>query len=239
MTLGREPERVRAMFDRIAKRYDLANHLLSLGLDVFWRRAAARRIRAWNAPCLLDLATGSGDLAILLQRIFPSRFILGVDFSSEMLAQAKRKGLRHFLQADALKLPFPAGAFDAITIAFGLRNMHDWSLALKEARRVLTSQGRLLLLDFSLPESLLLRICYRFYLHSVIPRLCHFLTGQGEAYQYLGSSIEEFPHGHGMVRLLSQNGFTEINSKPMSGGIVSLYTARVRSGSESAPAPRR
>ena len=141
----RDPERVRAMFGRVARRYDLANHLLSGGLDFWWRRRASDIIREWRPRRVLDLATGSGDLALAIARKVPEAEITGADFCAEMLAVARRKGLTNTVVADALQLPFPAGSFDVVTVAFGLRNMADWPAALGEMRRVLrawrTSSG--------------------------------------------------------------------------------------------------
>ena len=118
------------MFGRIARRYDLANHLLSGGADFWWRRVAANIVESWQPRRVLDLATGSGDLALAMQRRLPEAAIVAADFSPEMLEVAKRKGVRETVLADALSLPFPDESFDCVTVAFGLRNMADWSLAL-------------------------------------------------------------------------------------------------------------
>ena len=139
------------MFGRIARRYDLANHLLSGGADFLWRRRAVKVVEEWRPRRALDLATGSGDLALALQRRLPEAAIIAADFSPEMLGVAQRKGARGTVLADALSLPFEAESFDCVTVAFGLRNMADWSLALREMSRVLRSSGHLLVLDFSLP----------------------------------------------------------------------------------------
>src|SRR4051812_23429606 len=167
---AREPAAVRAMFDRIARRYDLANHLLSGGIDFWWRHRAAEIVHRWQSRRVLDVATGSGDLALAIARRLPEAEITGTDFSGEMLAIAKRKGVPRTVAADALALPFPDTSFDAVTIAFGLRNMVDWTAALREMRRVLVPEGRVLVLDFSLPAGVL-RPLYRFYLHHCLPRL--------------------------------------------------------------------
>ena len=218
------------MFSRISPRYDLANHLLSAGCDFFWRRRAAEMVARWKPACILDLATGSGDLALALQRKLPRSEIIGADFSAEMLALARRKGLRKTVMADALELPFAEQSFDAVTVAFGLRNMLDWAAAVREMRRVLTPSGHLLVLEFSLPHHRGLRAGYRFYLHRFLPRLCAVLTRQKTAYEYLGASIENFPRGTVMCDLINANGFAGATSTPLTGGIVSIYTARCRSG---------
>ncbi len=220
----RDPVAVRSMFDRIARRYDLANHLLSGGFDFLWRARAANLVAGWQPARVLDLATGSGDLAVALARKLPQARITAADFSEEMLAIARRKGVRETVVADALQLPFPNESFDAVTVAFGLRNMQNWGAALREMARVLAPSGHLVVLDFSLPTSAL-RGPYRFYLHHFLPRLAGWLTGEREAYAYLGESIEKFPNGDAMLRLLEANGLANATARPMTGGIVTLYAA--------------
>jgi demethylmenaquinone methyltransferase/2-methoxy-6-polyprenyl-1,4-benzoquinol methylase len=221
---SRDPEAVRSMFDRVAPRYDLANHLLSGGIDYFWRARAVRTVAAWQPGRILDLATGSGDLALALQRRLPEAEVTGADFSTEMLDVARKKGLKSAVVADALALPFADGSFDCMTVAFGLRNMADWRRALREMARVLDERGHLLVLDFSVPQGLL-RPAYRFYLHKCLPLVAAAVTGQGDAYEYLGASIESFPSGRAMETLLQDNGFSSATSHPLTGGIASLYTA--------------
>ncbi len=213
------------MFDRVAPRYDLANHLLSGGCDFLWRRRAARTVQRWRPDRVLDLATGSGDLALALQRALPEAEITGADFSEAMLARARAKGVRRTVVADGLALPFPPETFDCVTVAFGLRNMADWDAALREMGRVLRAGGRLLVMDFSLPPPPL-RGLYRWYLHAVLPRLADWLSGEKGAYQYLGASIENFPAGTAMAGRLRENGFADPTVEPLTGGIVTLYTAR-------------
>ena len=221
----RDPERVRAMFGRVARRYDLANHLLSGGLDFSWRRRASDIVREWRPGQVLDLATGSGDLGLAIARKVPEAEITGVDFCAEMLEVARSKGLTNTVVADALQLPFPAGSFDVVTVAFGLRNMADWSAALCEMRRVLRAGGHLLVLDFSLPKGFL-RPLYRFYLHRFLPCIAGVVTGERDAYQYLGTSIEKFPSGNAMCDLLERSGLRTATAQPLSGGIVTIYCAR-------------
>jgi demethylmenaquinone methyltransferase/2-methoxy-6-polyprenyl-1,4-benzoquinol methylase len=221
---SRDPAAVRSLFDRIARRYDLANHCLSLGADFWWRHRAAEIVRSWNPKRVLDLATGSGDLALAIARKLPEAKITGADFSPEMLAIACQKGLRETVVADALALPFPDRAFDCVTVAFGLRNMADWSAALREMARVLDDSGHLLVLDFSLPSPPL-RSLYRFYLHRCMPALASILTGQKDAYNYLGDSIENFPSGREMVALIEANGFRHASAQRLTAGIASLYLA--------------
>ena len=141
------------MFGSIAARYDLANHALSCGLDFLWRRRVVRRVREWSPQSVLDLATGTGDLGLLLQDRLPVAEVTGADFSAEMLELAQRKGLKRTTLADARRLPFADETFDVVTIAFGLRNLPDWAEGLREMRRVIRRGGHLLVLDFSLPAS--------------------------------------------------------------------------------------
>ena len=223
--MSREPEAVRAMFGQIARRYDLANHLLSGGADFFWRRRAAKIVAAWGPRSVLDLATGSGDLALAIQRRLPRAKITAADFSREMLEIARRKGVANTVVADALQLPFPNASFDVVTVAFGLRNMADWDRALGEMARVLRDPGHLLILDFSLPAGPL-RPAYRFYLHRCLPLLASIVTGQKAAYDYLGGSIEKFPSGTAMLELIEANGFTGAAAEPLTGGIATIYSAQ-------------
>lgn len=213
------------MFGRIARRYDFANHVLSGGADFLWRYRAARKVADWQPGRVLDLATGSGDLALAISRRLPDATIIGADFSPEMLAIAQAKGLHETVVADALDLPFPDCVFDCVTVAFGLRNMADWRAALQEMARVLVPQGHLLVLDFSIPRPPLLAF-YRFYLHRCLPTLAAFLTGQKEAYDYLGASIEKFPSGELMLRLIESNGFANAKAQEMTNGVVTMYTAQ-------------
>ena len=212
------------MFERIARRYDLANHLLSGGLDFWWRHRASEIVRQWHPRRVLDLATGSGDLALTIQRKLPESEVTGADFSPEMLAAARRKGLKNTVVADALHLPFAGDSFDVVTVAFGLRNMEDWPAAIREMGRVLRPRGHLLVLDFSLPPGAL-RPLYRFYLHRCLPWIAGLVTGERDAYQYLGASIEKFPSGAAMCELLTQNGFRDATAQSLSGGIVAIYSA--------------
>ncbi len=215
---------VQRLFGTIARRYDLANHLLSGGLDFFWRRRAAKIVRAWAPQTVLDLATGSGDLALAVAKECPQAEIVGADFCLPMLQEARRKGVKNLVQADGMKMPFADASFDVLTIAFGLRNMESWSVALAEMARVLRPGGHLLVLDFSVPRAPF-RGLYRFYLHRILPHLATLLTGEKAAYEYLGDSIETFPQGGAMLALLRTAGFLEAKCLPLSGGIVSLYTA--------------
>jgi demethylmenaquinone methyltransferase / 2-methoxy-6-polyprenyl-1,4-benzoquinol methylase len=214
------------MFGAIAKRYDLANHTLSCGIDFYWRKRAANTVANWRPGKIVDLATGTGDLALALQKKLPDAEVTGVDFLPEMLELAQTKGVRQTIVADAMKLPFPDDSFDCVTIAFGLRNMENWSGALAEMSRVLRRDGHLLVLEFSLPTISIVRTLYRFYLHRCLPSLGSFLTKRKSAYDYLGDSIEEFPSGCAMIDLIEASGFRHATLRPLSYGIVTIYTAQ-------------
>jgi demethylmenaquinone methyltransferase/2-methoxy-6-polyprenyl-1,4-benzoquinol methylase len=216
------------MFRSIARRYDLANHLLSCGIDFYWRKRLAEIVTDWKPRTILDVATGTGDVAIALQKALPNAEVTAVDVVPEMVELAQRKGVNRALLADAMNLPFPDGAFDCLTIGFGLRNLPDWAAGLRELSRVVNRPGHLLVLDFSLPTAHHLRAVYRFYLHRCMPLLGAAITGHRGAYDYLGDSIEEFPSGEAMIRLLESNGFQKAKAAPLTGGIVNIYTAEKR-----------
>lgn len=218
------PAQVSGIFSDIAERYDTANHLLSAGLDFLWRRRAARIVAGWRPAMVLDLATGSGDLALCMRRAIPSARVIGADFCLPMLRVAARKGLRPLVIADGMCLPFATGSFDAVTVAFGLRNMASWSAAVSEMSRVLKPGGHLLVMDFSMPRPPLAAI-YRFYLHRVLPLAAGAITGNRKGYEYLGESIESFPSGPEMCALITRNGLREARALPLAAGIVSIYTA--------------
>ena len=221
-----EPTRVRQMFGAIARRYDLANHTLSCGTDFYWRKCAADIVASWRPSKIVDLATGTGDLALALQKKLPDAAVTGVDFVPEMLELAQRKGVRQTILADAMQLPFSDGSFDCATIAFGLRNMEEWGGALAEISRVLGRDGHLLVLEFSLPTRPIVRSIYRFYLHRCLPLLGSLLTRKKSAYDYLGDSIEEFPSGRAMIDLIEASGFRHATLQPLSYGIATIYTAQ-------------
>lgn len=219
-----DPQFVHKAFSDIADRYVMTNTVLSFGVDRFWRRKTARFVSELQPTTVLDLATGSGDLALEIERLCPTATVTGSDFCEPMLDHARRRGLKHTLVADALALPFNDGEFDVITVAFGLRNMASWPGALKEMRRVLRPGGRLFVLDFSLPGGFL-RPFYRFYLHSVLPKIAGLMTGRRAAYEYLAGSIELFPSGANMVALMKSCGFDQATSLPLTFGVVTLYQA--------------
>ncbi len=211
-------------FSAIAQRYVTANHLLSLGADVLWRARAVDMISEWHPSDLLDVATGTGDLALDICRELPEINVLGVDFCEPMLSVARKRGLRHLLCADAMHLPLPDHSFDAVTTAFGLRNLPDYPAALREFRRILRPGGHILVLELSIPDGFS-ALPYRFYLHHILPQLATCITGEHSAYTYLGDSIEKFPRGIAFLDMLTLTGFSCATASPLFGGIAVIYTA--------------
>jgi len=195
-------------------------------MDFLWRANVARLVTIMRPERVLDLATGSGDLALAIQKCCPSAMVVGADFCFPMLEQARLKSTPILVQADALNLPFADASFDVVTVAFGLRNMASWDGALREMSRVLRDGGLVVVLDFSMPTNPLFSKLYRLYLHRILPHLAGFVTGQSDAYAYLGESIEAFPRGEAMVSLINSCGFSCEAPLPFCGGIVSLYAAR-------------
>lgn len=224
------PGFVRQTFSSIAKRYDLANHVLSGGMDFLWRARAGRLVAATKPRRILDLATGSGDLAKTLRAACPAAQVVGADFCLPMLEVAREKHVPALVQADGLNLPFRDASFDALTVAFGLRNMASWDTALREMNRVLRPGGLLLVMDFSLPEFAPFRAVYRTYLHHGLPRIAALVTGNRDAYEYLGESIESFPRGTSMLTLIEKCGFGQAQRRLLLNGIASIYTATKSNG---------
>jgi demethylmenaquinone methyltransferase / 2-methoxy-6-polyprenyl-1,4-benzoquinol methylase len=209
-------------FARIADRYVLTNHVLSGGMDILWRKIVTSRIKQWQPTRLLDVASGTGDLALEIQNQCPQTEVIASDFCAEMLVHASNRGVAKTLVADALNLPYADGEFDVVTVAFGLRNMADYTGGLQEMNRVLKPGGRLLILDFSLPNGIM-RAPYRWYLHNILPHFAGWLTGEKDAYEYLGGSIEAFPSGKGMTDLLESCGFSQTRITPLTFGVVTIY----------------
>jgi demethylmenaquinone methyltransferase / 2-methoxy-6-polyprenyl-1,4-benzoquinol methylase len=224
---------VRSMFGRIARRYDAANHLLSAGCDLAWRRRLVSAVCRTAPAKILDLATGSGDVAFALSRKAPAADITGMDFCPPMLAEAERKkaaaagshGNIRFLPGDALALPLPNASFDAVTLAFGLRNMADRRRSLEEVRRVLRPGGRLFVLEFSQPQHWF-RPFYFLYLETLLPAAAGLVTGDRAAYVYLNRTIREFPGRESLAGEMRAAGFSDVSSTAMTFGVVALHQAR-------------
>jgi demethylmenaquinone methyltransferase/2-methoxy-6-polyprenyl-1,4-benzoquinol methylase len=228
-----DPTQVSAMFGRIARRYDTANRLLSGGADVWWRRRLVAAACHTSPRAVLDLATGSGDVALALARALPAPAqVTGLDFCAPMLVEAEQKraaarGLRAsvvFRAGDALALPVADASADVITIAFGLRNLADRARGLSEMQRALRPGGRLLVLEFSQPKAWF-RPVYYFYLRRVLPVLAHLVTGDRAAYDYLCGSIAEFPSHTELSEEIRRAGFARVEASRMTFGIVALHEA--------------
>jgi demethylmenaquinone methyltransferase/2-methoxy-6-polyprenyl-1,4-benzoquinol methylase len=220
--------RVREMFARISSRYDLLNHLLSGNIDRRWRRAAVRKLATLlpaNAQ-ILDVACGTGDLSIEFFEDTQAG-IVGVDFCRPMLELAKQKTQQiPFVEGDALRLPFADGAFDAVTIGFGLRNLSSVESGLRELRRVLKPNGWAAILEFSQPVSPAFRALATFYSRRVLPRLGGWLSGSRSAYQYLPDSISSFPNQEKLAAMMREAGFEEVSFENLTGGVAALHTGR-------------
>lgn len=222
------------MFARIAGRYDIANHLLSGGIDYWWRQRLVRAVYDSHAASVLDLATGSGDVVFALaDGLAPRVTLLGMDFCQPMLDEAVKKGEENhrwthieFRLGDGMALPLPDASFEAITISFGLRNMVNRAKALQEMRRVLKPDGRLFILEFSQPM-VWFRPFYYTYLKYVLPTVAGIITGDRSAYEYLCGSIEQYPDRSAMSEEIRQAGFNSVRALPLSFGIVALHEARV------------
>ena len=220
-----DPEYVKDAFSGIAKKYVITNHILSLGIDILWRRKVAKIVSKKKPNRILDLATGSGDLALEIEKKSSNSEIICSDFCAPMLEIAESRGLKTVL-ADAMSLPFNDQDFDLISVGFGLRNMADWSDALHEMKRVLKTNGYIVILDFSLPDNKFRRALYCIYLNKILPFIAGVITRKRAAYKYLAKTIEEFPSGKSMCDFIEGNGFNEAKCYPLSFGIASIYIAR-------------
>ncbi|MBS1582977.1 MAG: bifunctional demethylmenaquinone methyltransferase/2-methoxy-6-polyprenyl-1,4-benzoquinol methylase UbiE [Bacteroidetes bacterium] len=228
---GSKREQVERMFDSISPRYDLLNRLLSLGTDQGWRRKVIRAVGQEPVGHLLDVATGTADMAI--QAAAVAGRITGADISAGMLAQGREKvrqaGLAEritLVQADAADLPFADGTFDAITVAFGVRNFEDLERGIAGMARVLRPGGRLFVLEFSKPRKAPFKQLFRFYFHRVLPLVGRLVSKDSAAYTYLPQSVDAFPEGPAFEAVLRRCGLRDVRARPLTFGVATLYTAR-------------
>ena len=220
------------MFDRIAAKYDVLNHLLSFNIDKVWRRKTAKTVAKCHPESILDLATGTADLAIALANHNPQAHIIGMDISEKMLDIGKQKVAKRQLEdqialrlGDAAALPFEDNQFDAVTVAFGVRNFEDLCQGLSEICRVLKPNGRAVILEFSMPEKFPVKQLYHFYFKRVLPTIGKAVSKDDSAYSYLPTSVERFPKPKDFLDMLDRHGLKQGQAKPMTMGIATLYTA--------------
>ena len=232
MKVDKTGSRVREMFAQIAPRYDLMNHILSLGIDILWRKRTVRELRLNGDFPILDCCTGTGDLALMLAKQVAGRVeVVGTDFCAPMLQLAKQKhdasksGFPvRFLEADTQSLPFSDASFQAVTVAFGLRNVQDTDVGLRELTRVCAPGGQVAVLEFSQPTVLGLKHVYQAYFKHVLPRVGQRLAkNQQSAYEYLPNSVLEFPCGQALADRMKAVGLRDIRVKPLTFGVATLY----------------
>jgi len=223
------PQRIAGMFDAIAPRYDLLNHLLSAGIDRRWRTRAIRTLQLTGRETLVDVCTGTADIALAAQG---AARVVGVDFAGAMLGlglgKVRRAGEERriaLVRGDALRLPVADASADAVTIGFGIRNVQDPRVGCAEMARVLRRGGRLAILEFGMPRVPGVRTLYEWYFNSVLPFIGRRISGHGGAYSYLPASVGSFPPPAEFVTVLRQAGFTDVRAVPLTFGIVYLYTA--------------
>ncbi len=225
-------DRVQGMFAEIAPRYDLVNRILSGGIDVWWRHVTLKRVPPPATGAVLDVCTGTGDLALTYARAAgPGVRTVGSDFCRPMLDRGVEKSRRsgvpvEWVEADAMNLPFPAASFDVVTVAFGLRNIADTNRGLAEMARVCRPGGRLAILEFSLPRNAVIRGFYLWYFRNVLPWLGNAVArNSSDAYTYLNQSVEEFPSGEALATLVKRAGFATVEMRPLTFGIATLTIA--------------
>jgi len=222
---------VARMFDSISGKYDFLNHFLSLGIDIRWRKKAIKLLAKENPKLILDVATGTGDFAIEALKLNPEK-IIGVDISEGMLEVGRKKmksnghdGIIELTYGDSENLPFEENKFDAVIVAFGVRNFENLEKGLKEIHRVLRPNGRMVVLEFSKPSSFPMKQLYSFYFNAVLPKIGKAVSHDSSAYTYLPESVQAFPSGNAFLSVLSGLGFKNASCQPLTFGISSLYSA--------------
>jgi demethylmenaquinone methyltransferase/2-methoxy-6-polyprenyl-1,4-benzoquinol methylase len=224
-------EQVAKMFNNISHRYDFLNHLLSLGIDKVWRRKAINVLKPLRPKKILDVATGTGDFALQALVLNPEK-IIGIDISEGMLAVGRKKISEknltekiELIRADSENIPYSQNKFDAVTVAFGVRNFENLTRGLSEIRRVLRPGGMVVVLEFSKPATFPFKQLYHFYFRFILPRIGSLVSSDKEAYTYLPKSVEAFPDGEGFLRILQDVGFKNTQCSSLTFGISTIYTA--------------
>lgn len=229
--LGKK-EQVEQMFDNISEKYDLLNRILSMGIDVSWRKKVVKSVQKENPSTILDIATGTGDLAIAMARATPAK-ITGFDLSAGMLEVGKKKVAEEnlgdrieMIQGDAENMPFADDSFDVITVAFGVRNFENLEKGLNEIYRVLKPSGKFIILEFSQPQSFPMKQLYAFYSKAILPKIGKKISKDQSAYTYLPDSVKAFPYGEEMKKILKKSKFVEPYDKKLTFGIASIYESK-------------
>lgn len=227
---GSKKEQVAKMFNKISRRYDLLNHLLSLGIDIIWRKKAIKKLSGQKPKIILDVATGTGDFAIEALKLNPEK-VIGIDISEGMLEQGRQKMKKknyddkiELLYGDSENLPFEDEKFDAIIAAFGVRNFEDLEAGLKEMHRVMKKGGKVVILEFSRPGIFPFKQLYNLYFKIVLPLIGRTIAKDNSAYSYLPESVQHFPDGEDFLNILNKIGFTKTQCSPLTFGISSIYT---------------
>ncbi len=229
---GEKTEQVEQMFNNIASTYDSLNHVLSLGIDKSWRRKAVNTLKACQPDNILDIATGTGDFALLLEELIHPKEIVGMDISEGMMSVAqekvKAKGLSstiRFVRGDCSAMPFPDNTFSAATVSFGVRNFEKLDDALKQIHRVLKENGHLVILELSTPISFPMKQLFGIYSKVALPIIGKLISKDNSAYTYLPKTIKAFPQGEVMQGIIAKAGFREVSFKRLTMGICTLYIA--------------
>ena len=232
--LSKTRDRIAAMFDAIAPRYDFLNHLLSAGIDRVWRRRAIRSLELTGGERVLDVCTGTADLALAARLAHPvAARVVGVDFAQAMLRvgvekirRARLAGSVTLVRGDVTEMPLADRSFDAVTVAFGIRNVENAQAACREMYRVLKPSGRFAVLEFAIPTAPALRGAYLWYFNHILPRVGRLVSRHDAAYGYLPASVSAFASPDEFVAILQQSGFRDVSAVPLALGIVFLYTGR-------------
>lgn len=225
-------QQVEQMFDNISGNYDLLNRILSMGIDVSWRKKVVKSVKKENPKSILDIATGTGDLAIAMAKATDAK-ITGFDLSAGMLevgkVKVKEENLQdqiEMIQGDAENMPFEDNSFDAITVSFGVRNFENLEKGLNEIYRVLKPGGKFIILEFSQPESFPMKQLYGFYSRNILPRIGKKISKDQSAYTYLPDSVQAFPYGNEMKKILKKSNFVNPYDKKLTFGIASIYESK-------------